>query len=420
VAATRSRQQRTIRGALTAACALAGIQTARAEVTEFSAATLLYTEPSRVTAFEAIGQVHHEFSNGRSVMLKAVYDALTGASASGAVPSSVVQTYTRPSGLGSYQVSPGETPLDDTFHDTRFQGNVALTQPLGRVTKLTGGLNGSSEFDYLSLGGSFVLERDFNKRNTTLNLGTSYSHDTISPEGGRPVPFAEMTDPGVDPLRLDGNGSKNVLDATVGLVQILDRSTIAQFSYSLSHVDGYQTDPYKLVSVVDPVSGDPVEHLFESRPDARTKHIFYGKAKRSLGQDIVELSYRYLTDDWEVQSHTIDLNYRWMLNPDRYVQPRVRFYHPSAADFYTRWLEDGQSLPDHASADYRLGEFDAWTVGARFGQTLRSGHSVVVRVEYYIQAGDSSPPGAPGALADFDLFPKVDAWIVNVGYSAAL
>ena len=127
-----------------------------------------------------------------------------------------------------------------------------------------------------------------------------------------------------------------------------------------------------------------------------------------------------MTDDWSIQSHTIDLNYRWMMRPDRYLQPNLRFYHQSAADFYRGWLEGGQVFPSQATADYRLGEMNTYTLGLRFGQLVTTGQTFVVRMEYYWQAGDSSPPGAPGVLATFDLFPTVDAWIVNVGYTVEL
>jgi len=417
VAATRWRAQRTIRGALSAACALAGVHDSRVEAIEIDTAALFYSEPSRVSAFEGVVEGRHDFGGERIATAKFVYDALTGASANGAVPSSTVQTFTRPSGRGEYTVQPGETPLDDTFHDARVALSGNFSFPLNRLTRATVGIYGSGEHDYSSLGGNLSLARDFNKRNTTVNAGVSYSDDSIFPEGGRPEPFASMAPAGRPQPRLSGDGSKQVLDFLAGLTQVLDRSTIAQINYSFSHVSGYQTDPYKLVSVVDPVRGDPVDQVYESRPDARTKHIFFGKVKRHLGRDIVDLSYRFMTDDWNINSHTIDLNYRWMMRPGRYLQPHVRFYHQGAAEFYTRWLENGQALPSHATADYRLGTFDAWTVGGRFGQAINERQSFVARVEYYWQSGDSSPPGAPGELASFDLFPTVDAWIVNVGYS---
>jgi hypothetical protein len=285
------------------------------------------------------------------------------------------------------------------------------------MTRATAGLYGSTEHDYGSLGANASLERDLNRRNTTLSAGVSFSHDTINPEGGRPAPLASMAPVGVAPPRLDGDGQKDVLDLIVGLTQVVDRATLVQVNYSLSRVQGYQTDPYKLVSVVDPVSGDPVDQLFESRPDTRLKHILYGRVKRHLGFSVLDLSYRYMNDDWDITSHTVDLHWRWELGLLRYVQPHLRWYHQAAAGFYRRWLEDGTTPPEHVTADYRLGAMDAYTVGLRYGQSVGPGQNVVARVEYYWQTGESHPPGAPGALADLDLFPTVDAWIVNLGYS---
>jgi len=405
---------------LTTACALAGIQSSAVEATEVQSAALFYSEPSRVTAFEAIVEGREDFGNGRIGSLKFVLDALTGASASGAVPSRFVQTYTRPSGAGSYAVAPGDTPLDDTFRDTRAALHGSFSLPVDRLTTASGGLVTSIEHDYLSLGGNLSLSRDFNKRNTTLDVGVSYSYDTIFPEGGRPIAFASMAPAGQPQARLPGDGHKHVVDLVAGVVQVLNRSTIAQVNYTLSHLNGYQTDPYKILSLVDASTGDPVDQLYESRPTARTKHVFFGQMKHHLPRDLVDASYRFMTDDWNVRSHTVDLNYRFMAQSHRYLQPHLRFYHQSAADFYRRWLTSGQSVPQHATADYRLGAFTGWTVGGHYGQVLSANQTLVVRVEYYWQSGDSSPPGAPGALANFDLFPTVGAWIVNVGYTIGL
>jgi hypothetical protein len=422
VVVIRPRSHGGIRGALTAACALAGIHASAVEATEVQGAALYYAEPSRVTAVEAIVEGRHEFVSGRSVSLKFLVDVLTGASANGAVPSTQVQTFTRPSGAGSYTIAPGDTPLDDTFHDARGALHAGVTQPINRLTSLSGGLNASIEHDYLSFGGNASMTREFNKRNTALNLGVSYSHDIIRPEGGRPIAFASMAPAEQPQPRLKSDGQKDVLDFMAGVSQVINRSTIAQISYSLSHLNGYQTDPYKIVSLVDAVTGDPLDQLYESRPESRTKHVLFGQMKHHLSRDIADASYRFLVDDWGILSHTVDLNYRLQFQPHRYVQPHVRFYHQTEADFYRRWLPADASgmpvsLPENVTADYRLGRFQAWTVGGRYGQALRPGQSLLVRVEHYWQMGDSHPPGAPGALAHLDLFPTVGAWIVNAGYS---
>lgn len=409
-----------LRTALVSACGLLGISGAAARATEVSTAVLGYTEPDRVTALEAIANLEHAFANGRSARLRLVYDALTGASANGAVPAAAAQTFTRPSGEGAYTAAPGTTPLDDTFRDTRIALSGGGTTPLGRLASLAAGLYVSTEHDYTSLGANGTLTRDFNKRNTTLALRAAYFDDTISPEGGRPVPFAPMAPAGAAQPRLAGDGSKRTLDLGVGVTQVIDERTVAYAGYTFSDVDGYQTDPYKVVSRVDGITGDPVAQLFENRPDARTKHVFYSRLVRAIGRDNLQLSYRYMDDDWGIGSHTVEARWRWNLSGGKYLQPHLRWYTQGAADFYRRYLVDGEATPAHVSADYRLGDLQTWTFGLTHGRPVGGDRELTVRAEYYTQTGESHPADAVGALRGYDLFPTVDAFIVQVGFNFRL
>jgi hypothetical protein len=410
----------TVRAAIMGACGLLGLGGSAAEATEVRTAVMGYTEPDRVSAFEVIVDGNHDFGNGKNLNFRFLYDALTGASANGATPASFTQTFTRPSGSGSYRTAAGDTPLDDTFHDTRFALSAGLTLPLNRVTNLSFGLYGSSEFDYSSLGGNLSLTRDFNQRNTTLALRGAIFQDTISPEGGRPDPLTPMPPEGVQKSLLPGDGSKQVLDLGFGVTQVLNRKTVLHLNYTYSNVTDYQTDPYKLLSVVDPVTGDPRaadSYLYEGRPDARNKHVFFGRVARHLGRDIIHLSYRYFTDDWGINSHTVDFTYRWNFGNGKFLKPHLRYYNQSEADFFRTYLVDGQALPTHASADYRLGDMHAVTYGLMHGRLVGNGHELTLRLEYYAQMGESHPADAIGNLRDYDLFPTVDAFIFQVGYS---
>ncbi len=405
------------------ACGLLGLGGSAAEATEVRTAILGYTEPDRVSAIEAIIDGNHNFSDGKILNFRFVYDALTGASANGATPASFTQTFTRPSGIGSFQTPPGETPLDDTFRDTRLALSAGLSLPLNRLTTFGFGLYGSGEHDYSSLGGNLSLTRDFHQRNTTVALRGAYFHDTIFPEGGRPEPFAPMPPEGVQKAKLHGDGTKDVLDVGLGLTQVLNRRMVLHLNYTYSNVTGYQTDPYKLLSVVDPVTGDPRDtdsYLYEGRPDTRNKHVLYGKVAWHLERDIIHFSYRYFTDDWGVQSHTVGFTYRWNFGNGQFLKPHLRYYNQSETGFYRRFLVDGEDLPDHASADYRLGDMHAVTYGLTYGRPVGDGNELTLRVEYYAQMGESHPADAIGNLKDFDLFPTVDAFILQVGYNFSL
>ncbi len=430
MAATRRRGIRSIQGALAAACALAGVGGGVAEATDLDSALLYYGEPQRVTAIEAVLDASHDFGGDRVGDLKFVYDALTGASPTGAVPAALAQSFTGASGRRGFTTAPGATPLDPNFSDNRFALSGSLTFPLDRLTKATTGLYGSTEKDYSSLAVNASLARDLFERNTTLTVGGSYSSDTVSPRGGPPVPFSQLVTTAPPSREGEGEGDgagsapgapKRTAGVLAGITQVINRATLLQVNASYNRVSGYLTDPYKVLSVVSPVTGAPSEYLYENRPDLRLERVLFMRLKHDFSPaGIADLSFRYMKDDWGILSRTFELRYRQDLSPDHYLEPHVRFYRQTAADFFQHYLLQGAALPAFASADYRLGKFEAWTAGLQYGFPVSDGKQLAVRLEYYWQFGDHHPPGAPGYLATADLFPMVDAWIVQVSYSLGL
>jgi len=131
----------------------------------FDSAFLYYSEAERVSAAEAIFNAKKNYSDDSTLNLKLTVDALTGASANGAVAQPNVQTFTRPSGKGDYNVKAGDTPLDDTFKDTRVQLNGQWSQVLAQNYTGSVGAHISKEYDYLSLGVNGNIANDFNRKN---------------------------------------------------------------------------------------------------------------------------------------------------------------------------------------------------------------------------------------------------------------
>lgn len=369
------------------------------------------------------------------------FDTLSGASPNGAAPSASEQVFARPVTLsrssggtisqsgGNWSVAPGALPLDSSFKDTRFAGSADWQRPFGRLTLVDFGGSLSTETDYKHVGLNTSVARDFNGRNTTVSAGFAYANDDVQPVGGRPTAFSAVTAgtvPGggeVEGLFSGGGQSKHVFDTLLGVTQVLNRRTIAQLNYSISRSDGYLTDPYKLLSVVDPVTGDVVPgpdagtglYLYENRPDTRDKKSLFGLLKHDFNGNVLEASYRVMSDDWGVHSKTLDLHFRWNLGGTDFVQPHVRFYSQTAADFYHTVLFDGAALPAFASADYRLGEFDAVTFGFKYGRKTRDGE-FAARVELYRQTSTPSADSLVGSLRGVDLTPDMSAIIAQLSY----
>ncbi|MDH3989888.1 MAG: DUF3570 domain-containing protein [Gammaproteobacteria bacterium] len=420
----------------TATCALLGttattpVNAQEEDTWEFDTALLYYAEDNdRVQDISFKMLAYRNFVDDRVLSMSLGVDSLTGATPIGAITFDGPQTFTSPSGGQVRTVPANEIPLDGSFLDTRVALAANWQQPLGRLSAFNAGVSASKEYDYLHLGANFKLSRDFNNRNTTASLGLAFSSDELDPVGGAPMPLTPMLD--VDDLsNRMGDQSKDIIDIVLGVSQIINRNLVVQLNYSYSSSDGYLNDPYKIVSLVDPVTGDPVpriptpgvegpshEYIFEGRPGERTKHSVYGQAKYYMNGKVLDASYRFMTDDWGIDSHTVDLRYRWPFGGQSYLEPHFRYYTQAHADFYRTSLDSSQALPLHASADYRLGEFDAFTVGLKYGRKLDSGNEWSARVELYSADGSVPADLLIGNQGDREIYPDTTAIIAQFSYS---
>jgi hypothetical protein len=116
------------------------------------------------------------------------------------------------------------------------------------------------------------------------------------------------------------------------------------------------------------------------------------------------------------EAHRLSILSRWPLNDRQYLEPHLRFYTQTEAEFYQVGLVDGQPLPAFASNDYRLGDFDAITVGLKYGWETRNGNDMSVRLEPYQQRGDIPADRLIGNQVGVVQYPDLDAVIVQFSY----
>lgn len=395
---------------------------------EIDASLLIYEEKDRVSALKPMLGLRKEIGDDEYLNVRMVADALTGASPNGAAPANTPQTFTSPSGRRSYTTPANEIPLDSTFKDTRGAFSIDWEKPVSETLKRIFGFNLSVEQDYASLGLSTTFNKDLNKRHTTLTFGASINFDAIKPTGSAPVGLSVMPPPGSygddDDDEHGDTKTKNVTELLFGVTQVINRFTLTQLNYSMGNSSGYLNDPYKLISVLDSNgSGDlraTDPYVYEKRPDSRIYQSIYWKGIHQFkNEDVINISYRYFWDDWDITSHTLDLRYRWEMGGGHYLQPHLRYYSQSEADFYRQTLIDGEETSlDYASADYRLGEFTTQTIGLKYGISFDSGAEINIKVETMQQRGETLDEDAIGSLQNVDLYPDMDATIVQAGFSA--
>lgn len=370
---------------------------------------LFYSEQIRV--LEPTMRYTRIYSSGRSFFGQVSVDSVTGASPNGTLPTGQTQTVTSASGRRR-SVSAAGIPTVN-FSDTRIALDGELQQPVKMFAFTLGG-HFSHEKDYQSEGATAKVAIDLNHKLTTLNLGGGYNNDLVSPVGGTSVgmaPYGELTGVASNP--------KHVKTALVGLSQVLTRKWLVGVSASLSSEDGYLTDPYKALSIINATTGLPVGQVSEQRPDTRQRRSVEGDSVYHFTSNILYLSYRRYWDDWGIGSHTIDARYRLPVGASAFVEPHVRFYTQTAADFYRFGLIQGAPLPQYATSDYRMAGLQSVTLGGTIGFApggRRHTSEWTVRAEYIGQFGDSSPPGTVGVQTKIDLFPTVNVFSLVVNY----
>lgn len=394
-------------------------QPAQAQKISGNIANLYYGETDRVTAIEPVINVNFLYEGEKVWSNKLVLDTLTGASHNGAVMSRNPQTFTTPSGHSDYTIGAGQVTLDPTFKDTRIALASSWSQPFAEDWEFSAGFNGSHEYDFLSLAVNSTVSRYLDRKNTKLSMGFSFEQDAINPVGGAPQGLSTMNAKVVN----GSTDNKHVIDLLFGATQVMSRHWILQFNYNLGMSSGYMNDPYKFTSEVlaptDPNAGDPNgTYYYDKRPDKRIKNAIFVDSKYHFGiYGISGMSYRYFFDDWGIRSHTIEWNHRYFISSHWYIEPGVRYYTQSAADFYRYFHVQGDVLPQYMSADYRLGKMVALTYGLEVGKKFgSSGEEISFRAQLYTQSGDSHPGSAYGNLTAQDLYPKLTAVIGQVIY----
>jgi hypothetical protein len=390
---------------------------------QFESALAYYHEDGRIQAVEPVVSASRDYGDGGSIGLNFTFDALSGSSPNGALPSHAPQTFASPSAKGFttarhlYTTAPGNLPVDPNYSDSRVAVGADWTLPLSRLSRLTLGGKVSFEDDFYSGSVNVAFAHDFNDKNTTVSFGVNDESDIIQPIGNTPVPLSDYS-----AFAKEGNKSKNGVGALLGVTQVMTRTWLTQLNFSVDRFSGYLNDPYKIVSVLD-AGGNTTGYVYENRPDSRTRRSVFLENRVGWDRTSAALSLRYMTDTWGIHSDTAQVRFRWWsATRQQYVEPTVRWYRQSAADFFQPWLSSADvEDTKFVSADPRLADFHALTYGLKYGFGLgdklhRPGSEFTVRLEYYQQTLQIRTP-QPAALQGLDLYPGLKAVLVQFGFS---
>lgn len=196
-----------------------------------------------------------------------------------------------------------------------------VSQELTDLT-LSGTYRYSVENDYTSHGAFVSASWDFADNNATLAVNAFGLFDTVGRAG-----FPSFS------RALDTFGGR------LSFTQVIDPQTLAQLTYELAHVDGYQASPYRKVGLGGTGFGCVGASLCldEHEPGVRTRHAAALVVRRAVSETFsLGASYRFIIDDWGLTSHTATAQLGMTLAAASLVALRYRFYTQSGVRFYSR------------------------------------------------------------------------------------
>ena len=315
-------------------------------------------EDNRIRVDTTYGQVDYDFTTSTHFKAMGLIDAIAGATPTGE----------------KAPIPGGQVPLA-TMSDRRKSWNAELSHQFERVS-VTAGFANSRESDYVSNGWSLNTLTDFNEKNTSLLLGYGRTDDTINEEK----------------LGWTVKRFKTGNDFLVGVNQLINPDTTVTANVSYGQSRGFESDPYKIVSTTM-LDLDPGFYYTvpENRPQQKDKVSVFVGLNRNFERwhGALEGSYRFYHDTFGISSHTLSLLWLQKLGEHVILQPSLRFYRQSAADFYYFDLdragivtsyepvlgETGTGRAPFYSSDYRLSRM----------QTLDAGLKIIWKIKPWLE-----------------------------------
>ncbi|HSD75068.1 MAG TPA: DUF3570 domain-containing protein [Steroidobacteraceae bacterium] len=214
------------------------------------------------------------------------------------------------------------------------------------------GYTNSDEDDYQADTAYFGLSQDLFGDLTTVSLGFSRAWDTVRRRNA--------TGSGVDPTFDESVDRRNY---RIGVSQILTKNLIIGAAFEAITDEGFLNNPYRSVRYVDPTSGVGYSFEAEIYPQTRTSNAIAINARYHLPyRAAVHGDYRFFTDTWGIDAHTVELGYTHPWGPKWIFEGSARYYTQSRADFYADLFPRSQAQ-NFEARDKELATFKSNSVG---------------------------------------------------------
>ena len=208
------------------------------------------------------------------------------------------------------------------------------------------GVSSSTEYDYQSFGGNISYSKQTKDRNGEFTARFQTFIDQvkmIAPIELRGTPNAKDS----------GTESRNTFVGSLSYSQIINRNFQVLVQADVVSQKGYLALPFHRVYF-----NDGSVHQ-EELPDSRLKFPMAVRANYFLGDNIIiRAYYRYYTDDWDLNSHTANIEVPVKISPFFSISPFYRYYQQTAVKYFKAYQQH-TAANEFYTSNYDLSDFDS-------------------------------------------------------------
>ncbi len=214
------------------------------------------------------------------------------------------------------------------------------------------GLSSSTEFDYQSFGGNISFSKKTKDKAGEFSIKLQAYLDNV-----RLITPVELRPGGEDDHNY-GNSSRNTFEGSLSWSQIINDHFQVMFLADGVLQQGYLSLPFYRVYF------DDASVHQEKLPDKRLKIPLGFRASYFLGDKfIIKAYYRFYTDDWGLNSHTVNIETPIKISPFLSVSPFYRFYNQTAIKYFAAYRQ--HTVQDtYYTSNYDLSTFNSNFFGA--------------------------------------------------------
>src|SRR6185436_11610622 len=246
-----------------------------------------------------------------------------------------------------------------------------------RGTTFGAGASFSTEYDYNSFGGDISFAQKTKNRNGEFFIKLQAYLDQVL------LIYPVELRIGSTDFYNDsyGTDSRNSFSVSASYSQIINQRFQLMFLADVVKQSGFLGLPFHRVYFTD--NSVHVENL----PNSRLKIPLGLRASYFLGDKIIlRAFYRYYQDDWNLKSHTINLETPVKINPFFSFTPFYRFYNQTAIKYFAPFSEHMET-DQYYTSNFDLSSFNSNFLGAGIRLTPLNGvfgykHFNMVEIRY--------------------------------------